>query len=91
MQLRWAASAEADLERIAAYLSEHTPLHAERLVWTIYRAPEVLLRSPLIGREGRRPGTRELVLMPLPWILIYAVREETIDIVRVLHGAQRWP
>jgi toxin ParE1/3/4 len=91
MQLRWAASAEADLQHISDYLSEHTPLHAERLVWSIYRAPEILLRTPLIGREGRRAGTRELVLTPLPWILIYVVREETIDVVRVLHGAQRWP
>lgn len=91
MQLRWAASAEADLERIADYLSQHTPLHADRLIWSIYRAPEILLRSPLIGREGRRPATRELVLAPMPWIVIYVVRNDTIDVVRVLHGAQRWP
>lgn len=91
MQLRWAASAEADLERIADYLFQHTPLHADRLIWSIYRAPEILLRSPLIGREGRRQGTRELVLAPMPWIVIYVVRNDTIDVVRVLHGAQRWP
>jgi plasmid stabilization system protein ParE len=58
MPLRWTESASADLERIADYLSEQTPLHAGRLTRTIYRAPEILLRSPMIGRPGRKGGTR---------------------------------
>jgi plasmid stabilization system protein ParE len=36
-------------------------------------------------------GTRELVLAPLPWVMVYVVSDETVEIVRVLHGAQRWP
>jgi addiction module RelE/StbE family toxin len=91
MRLRWTESAAADLERIADYLYEQTPFHAARLVRVIYRAPEILLRSPLIGRSGRKPGTRELVMTPLPWVIVYTASEETIDIIRVLHGAQRWP
>ena len=66
MRLRWTESAADDLQRIAEYLIEETPLHAERLIRAICNAPEVLLRSPLIGRSGRRQGTRELALSPLP-------------------------
>jgi len=91
MKLRWSESAAADLERIADYLGDKTPAHAERLTLAIWRAPEMLLQSPLIGRPGRVPGTRELVLTPLPWILVYMPGPEAIDILRVLHGAQRWP
>ncbi|MFP5228311.1 MAG: type II toxin-antitoxin system RelE/ParE family toxin [Acidobacteriota bacterium] len=80
-----------DLERVSDYLFEQTPLHAERLSLALYRAPEILLRMPLAGRVGRKPGTRELVLTPLPWIVAYVVQDDSIDIVRVLHGAQRWP
>jgi plasmid stabilization system protein ParE len=36
-------------------------------------------------------GTRELVLSPLPSLLVYTVRDESIFIVRILHGAQQWP
>ncbi|MBA3888846.1 MAG: type II toxin-antitoxin system RelE/ParE family toxin [Acidobacteria bacterium] len=39
-------------------------------------------------QEGRHARTG---LSPLPWIVIYTVREDVIDIVRILHGAQRWP
>ena len=39
MQLRWTQEAAADLERIADYLFEHTPGHAERLVRALYEAP----------------------------------------------------
>ncbi len=91
MRLRWTESAWADLERISDYLFEQTPLHAPRLTPAIYHAPEILLRSPLIGRPGRKQGTRELVMTPLPWVLVYVVSKESIDIVRVLHGVQRWP
>jgi addiction module RelE/StbE family toxin len=91
MRLRWTESASADLENISAHLYGKTPLHAEYLTLTIYHAPEILLRLLAIGRPGRKQGTRELVLAPLPWILVYTIGADSIDIVRVLHGAQRWP
>jgi toxin ParE1/3/4 len=36
-------------------------------------------------------GTRELVIAGLPWIVVYRVTGGTIEVVRVLHGAQQWP
>jgi toxin ParE1/3/4 len=32
-----------------------------------------------------------LVVPRTPYLLIYAVSEQRVEIVRVLHGAQRWP
>jgi len=49
------------------------------------------MRTPMIGRPGRKMGTCELVLAPLPWVMVYVVSDDGVDIVRVLHGAQRWP
>jgi len=46
-------------------------------------------RIPLDSHK--KAGTRELILSPLPWIVTYTVRDDAIDIVRILHGAQRWP
>ncbi len=61
------------------------------LVRSIYEAPGALRALPHRGRPGKNAGTRELILSPLPWIVIYTVRDDAIDIVRILHGAQRWP
>jgi addiction module RelE/StbE family toxin len=90
MQLRWTEQAAADLERIADYLFEQVPERADKLVRTVYQAPATLPKIPQRGRPGRRVGTRELVLSPLPYLLVYTVRDESI-IVRILHGAQQWP
>jgi plasmid stabilization system protein ParE len=40
------------------------------------------------GRLGREPGTRELVVTRLPYVVVYAVRDDTVWIVRVLHTAR---
>jgi toxin ParE1/3/4 len=91
MQLRWTEEAATDLERIADYLFEHVPERAPGLVRTIYDALGALLTFPHQGRPGRKDGTRELVLSPLPYVVVYAVRGDVVFIVRILHGAQHWP
>jgi len=36
-------------------------------------------------------GTRELVLAPLPFVAVYEVLENEVQVLRILHGAQQWP
>ena len=91
MLLRWSKEAAQDLERIADYLFEETPEHAPELVRAIYRTPFALLTFPHRGRPGKKEGTRELVLSPLPYIVVYRITGNVIHIVRILHGAQKWP
>ena len=91
MQLRWTEQAADDLEAITNYLFENAPEHAERIVRTIYNAPPSLLEFPYRGRPGKKEGTRELVLLPLPYVVVYQARADTIHIVRILHAAQNWP
>jgi toxin ParE1/3/4 len=92
MELRWTQKAAADLEHITDYLFEHAPpSRAQRLVHEVYDAPTALLTSPHIGRPGKKKGTRELVLSPLPYIVVYRITGDVIHVVRILHGAQKWP
>jgi len=67
MVLRWTTEAAADLERITDDLFEHTPERAARLVRALYDAPATLLTFPNRGRPGKKEGTRELVMSPLPY------------------------
>jgi toxin ParE1/3/4 len=91
MELRWTEGAANDLEWIADYLFEHAPRRAAELVREIYNAPAALLTFPHRGRPGKREGTRELTLSPLPYIVVYEITADVIHIVRILHGAQQWP
>jgi toxin ParE1/3/4 len=43
-----------------------------------------------MGRTGRVPLTRELIVGGTPWIIVYRVRADVVEIIRV-HGAQSWP
>ncbi|MBV9503785.1 MAG: type II toxin-antitoxin system RelE/ParE family toxin [Acidobacteriia bacterium] len=49
------------------------------------------MQLPHRGRPGKKEGTRELVLTPLPYIVVYRIAGDAIYIVRILHGAQKWP
>jgi hypothetical protein len=44
-----------------------------------------------MGRPGRVPGTRELVVPRTPSIVPYRGQRATIQILRVFRGARRWP
>lgn len=52
---------------------------------------KLLPNNPEIGRAGRKQGTREMVISGTSFILVYRVRAERLEILRVLHGAQQWP
>ena len=91
MELRWTDEAASDLEQITDYLFQNAPDRAAELVRGIYNAPAALLAFPYRGRAGKKEGTRELVLSSLPYIVVYQITGEVIHIVRILHGAQKWP
>jgi plasmid stabilization system protein ParE len=50
-----------------------------------------LATSPAIGRPGRIEDTRELVIAGMAYIVPYRLRADAVEIIAVLHSAQRWP
>lgn len=91
MELRWTEAAAEDLEHITDYLFDRAPHRAQELIRNLYTAPTALLEFPYRGRVGKKAGTRELVIPSLPYVLVYTVTSDTITVMRILHGAQRWP
>ena len=90
MQLRWTMVAADDLEGIAEYLYEKSPQNAAQLIRKIYEAPSNLRSYPNLGRSGKKGGTRELALAPLPYVVVYQIVDDVVYILRILHGAQDW-
>lgn len=91
MEVRWSTSAFKDLERIFERIRKDNSAAAEKVVNTIYNACAALQTFPNSGRIGRMKGRRELVLAPLPYIVVYRVKEHAVEISRVYQGAQHWP
>jgi toxin ParE1/3/4 len=88
----WSPEAIADLTALRAYISQDDPAAAQRVVLHIIHNVEELLSSNLeMGRPGRVSGTRELVIPKTPFIVPYRVQGNAIQILRVFHGARRWP
>ena len=90
MRVRWTTDAADDLERICDYIAESRPESAGRVAQSVVERIGTLESFPHLGR-GRVQGTREIAFPPLPFAAIYEVREEQIVLLRILHGAQRWP
>lgn len=90
MKFRWTEEAAGDLETIANYLFERTPGRAADIFREVYQAPEALLTFPYRA-DRQKPGTREFVLPTLPYVVVYQVSDNVINIVRILHVAQNWP
>ena len=91
MRLAWTAPALRDLAAARAYIALDNPGAADRQVQLVLAAVGNLLRFPEIGRPGRRTGTRELVINRTPYIAVYRLRGEQIEVLRIMHGRQRWP
>jgi toxin ParE1/3/4 len=91
LRLRWTRLALADLDQGYAYIADDQPSAAKRVIQRIEAGAVILLRHPLMGREGRIHGTRELIVTGTPFIIPYRCKEGVIDILAVIHGARRWP
>jgi len=57
----------------------------------LYEGIRNLKNAPYIGRPGRVEGTRELLFPPMPYIAVYRVHEETIEVWRIYHTSQHRP
>jgi toxin ParE1/3/4 len=91
MQVRWSPAAAEDFFRIIEYIRQENPAAAQRIAKTIYESAGSLKSFPNKGRVGRVEGTRELPLPPLPFMVVYRVLKDRVEIANVIHGAQRWP
>ncbi len=91
MKVKWVRLALNDLNEVAEFIAQENPESASRVLKRIWAAVQMLADHPHVGRAGRVLGTRELVIANAPFIIPYRVAENTIEILRVLHGKRRWP
>jgi plasmid stabilization system protein ParE len=91
MRLRRAVAFEVDLDENLEHIAGDDPLAAIKVLDAIEDQAALLLDNPGLGRPGRVVKTRELVVAGTRYIVAYRVHGEEIQLLRLLHGAQRWP
>ena len=85
----WSPEAINDLAALRAYIEQDDPAAAQRGVLRIIENVETLLPdNPEMGRPGRVPGTRELVIPRTPFIVPYRLVGNTLQILRIYHWAR---
>jgi toxin ParE1/3/4 len=95
-RLRWTEPASADFLGIVEWLKARNPAAAARVGRRILDDAEQLANFPYLGKPGRSPDTRELVVTKFPY---HAVEHEAAALNRrrpslscvCCTSAMRWP
>ena len=91
MRVRWTGPATQDLTRIVEYIRKDSSPNALRVARTIYAGVASLRTMPERGRIGEAPNTRELVFSPLPYVAVYEIVHDQVQVLRIRHTSQKWP
>jgi addiction module RelE/StbE family toxin len=87
MSIKWTRAALASVDEIAGFIAKDNPNRATSFTLELQAAVTKLQTHPGMGRAGRVPGTRELVLHK-NYIAIYRVRGDDVEILRLHHAAR---
>lgn len=92
MTVVWSRRAIRNIRAARAYIARENPVAASVVIERIIQQVEMLLNfSPGIGRPGRIAGTRELVVARTPYVVVYRIGTDHVDILAVIHHARDWP
>lgn len=80
--------AAQDVREIVDYLLEHSEPAADRFIADLEAACQLLRSQPRMGRErdDLAPGVRSVVVGK--YLVFFRASDETIEILRVIHGAR---
>lgn len=90
MKLVWRPEAHDDRERIMDRISQDNPVAAADLDEIFESKGEVARQRPTLYRKGRVEGTREIVAAS-NYIIVYMIKDECVQVLRIMHARQQWP
>ena len=92
MRIIWTEKAEKQLDQIFEYIASDSSLYAYRIVGQLIEKAESIPPNPKKGRkvpEYKREDIREVFYHP--YRIIYLLKDDTIEILSVIHGARLLP
>jgi toxin ParE1/3/4 len=91
MRIRWTSNAAEDLTRIVEHIRKDRPSAAQRVAKTIYEGVASLRNMPQRVRIGRAGNTCELVFARLPYIAVYEITPDQVQVLRIRHTSPDRP
>jgi len=91
VQIRWLRAALRNLDEEASFIAADDPRAARLVVARVLDSVAQLADQPGLGRPGRVPGTRELVVPKTRYVVPFRVNGEAVEILRVFHTSRRPP
>jgi len=85
MKVVWSQRSIRNLTALRKYIAKNSEQNAALVAERILRSVDILATQPEMGRPGRLPRTRELVVVDTPFVIPYRVRGERLEI-RVFGG-----
>ena len=91
IKVKWLRVARQNLDDEATYVAQDDAAAASRVVERVLEAVALLAQQPGLGRPGRVPGIRELVVLKTRYLVPYIVNGDLVTILRVFHTSRRLP
>ena len=91
MRVRWLRTALRNLDEEASFIAANDAVAARLVVDRVLEAVAQLAEQPGLGRPGRVPGTRELIVSKTRYLVPYRVRGDAVEVLRVFHTSRRVP
>lgn len=91
MRVRWLRKALQNLDEQAGYIAQESPKAAAEMFAFVKAQVDALADFPAVGRPGRVPGTRELVIDRYPLLVPYRVQNDEVHVLRVFHTRRKPP
>lgn len=89
MKVRFLKRAVQDLNAIDEYTRERSPRGATRIGARIRKRVDDLAHFPEMGTASDKAGLRQLYVAKAPYILIYRIRDDEVQIITILHTSRR--
>jgi plasmid stabilization system protein ParE len=77
------------LDAVYEYIADENPAAAKQVFRRIVGATRRLEEFPFSCPAGKIADTRELVVPGLAFLIVYRIRGETVEILRVFHAAMQ--
>ena len=89
MKLRWTRLALDDLDRAHEYIAREDVSVAQAIAQRVWDSSRQLIDFPRLGAP-LAGDSRLWPVLRTPYILVYRIRDETVEILRVWHSRQDW-
>ncbi len=89
VKIEWSPSSINNLEKIAEFISQNSPLYAPVFIRKIINSVERLKEFPLSGRivpEFNNSDLREIIFHN--YRIVYRLKGNLVEIVLVIHGSK---